>query len=297
MAEIKSLRELSEELLQVRLSATNSSLWAIAATIEERAQVALNQAVGEFPIHSQGVYTSIRFPGNQGPIAIPSFVESVQRLEAVHHTGGGVTAITHHRHVPTEITNYLYMYNVPGNVTPSTPLNMEYTRKLEEFPADLFLVGGIDKSADLGGFQISGGVPIGNWPSEGFLELTPITDTGNRELMYYHSASVNTIIVDLRAIGSVAHSFMPGARVSFAQPMNEQQKAVIMAAAEGEMYNFWHGHQAQYDRFISASGLQQLDTATILTLARARKQDAERARLKTRKLPPAGKKKHRGRRR
>lgn len=280
---MKSARELVQELTGIRLSATNTSLWSMVVTAQERALVAINDAIRVYEFNYKETFSSI--PVETRVVAIPKEVKRVLNVNYIDPTSGRILPVPNISHVPTARTNLLYvnMTQAPSN---TSYLEMEYEARLEEFPSDLLTLGPVSNTA------VTITVPdlvSSKWPSSGYLELTDYSfGTSMRELVRYTSVDNSQFKGIVRGIDGESLNFLGVAKVSCVLPVDNKAVAVIMAAAEANMYNYWISNRAAYDYYTAAAGLGQADLSDIVTLVRISEEKAERRYRRIREAPSPG---------
>jgi hypothetical protein len=67
--------------------------------------------------------------------------------------------------------------------------------------------------------------------------------------------------------------------------MPPEAVAVMMSAAEANMYQFWLSHRALYDQYTALAGVQALDIAELLGMVRTIEDRADRRYKRLRKPP------------
>jgi len=293
---MKSLNELRTDLLGVRISAVNQTLWSIGATVNDRARKALNDAIGQYKFRVTEVWTSIAFDGNNMVIVLPRNVESVSAIHAIVESGWGRTPIVHYRHVPTPMTNMLYVPDWVKIYDTGTGVNrlveLEYETRLKEFPNDVYLNAAIT-TGEVESAVVSGGTPAAVWPSPGYFEISSMADTDIREVVKYELATPTGFTGLTRKVEGILMAWGAGERVSacFEGPLDSIP--TLMSAAAASMYNFWTSHQALYTDWKAAAGLRDLSPEDILGLVRTEEDRAERRYRKVRRVPRPTKAQHR----
>jgi len=287
MYRIKSLRQLRTQLTGVRLSAADTSLWSIGATINERARIALNDALGNYPITVRGMYHSVVVSAGE-PIVLPPNIKSVVALRAKSSSMTAPIELTSIRHVPTAMTNLLYINHLPFVGISGSGAEMETIEEVGDFTKDLALVNSIN-ATDIT-VDVSGGIPDTVWVAPGYFELSPPPhiNTIQREVVQFFGVSSSGFFKVVRGVIGTPISWAEGSVVSCARPLPPAAEGVIQKAAQANMYEFWMAHQAQYDQYTAAAGIQQLDIGALLALIRSYQADADRRykKLKVIKIPP-----------
>ena len=281
---IKSSRQLISELTGIRLAAVDTSLWGIVTTLNERARVALNDALRTYPIPVRAVHNSIPYlTSNLQPVAIPEDVEHIVGITAV--SASELTTriqITHWIHKPTPYTNMLEMEIPSYFVTEHSSagsgrywLTIDYETYFRELPRERSLLANFTAAATE--IPVSGGSSIaGEWPAIGFAELITVAGAalvpeGMREIVHYNSISTLSgyLSADKRGVfGSLVGAWSAGASVSVYPVVAFQSEVLpaVMLQAEANMYSYWAGHRAQYDIYTTLAQQAQLDVTEILQL-------------------------------
>jgi len=285
-----SLRQLRYDLVGVRLEATSTSLWNSGVLIAERANRAINDAIGTYEFTVQQVYTSLLLATTTQVVALPMDVGRIIRIEPQASTLGGSKQLNGWRHVPTPQTNLLYVDGVPNGafgsyLTPLLRANVIYETKAQKriLPPDLAVVNSLGKGVTT--VSTTGGTPAAWWPSPGFFEVTsPLSTTDNREFVGYEVALPTGFTGLRRGLGGHQASIWgPGAIISavFEAPPNAMP--VIMAKAQASMYEFWVRGRALYNQYTAIASEQQMSVEDLLTMSRAFEDKADRAyrRIKT----------------
>ena len=290
MPEFKSNRGLREELTGIRLAAAGTSIWNIAVAIDRRAGVALNDALKTYPFPVNRVYNSVSMASEGGVIALPPNVLRVTKVEGVSSSLQATVLISDYKLTPAPYTSLLEV-NVQDAATSSFFLNIEYEEIVQQMPDDKSIAA--PPTAALGTILVNNpnDLPI-TWPARGWAEITA-TDTsaaGMVELIEYTTtlAASGVVPVTRGAAGTVARDWSVYSSVILSPVVvvPPEAMAVVMKAAEANMYEFWAGHRATYDQYVAITGFAQLDVADILAITRVLEDRAER-RYKRLKDPPA----------
>lgn len=278
---MKSLRELRTELLGVRLSATNTSLWSINATVLERGRAAINDALRMQEFYVSEVVSSVQV--SAGCIVLPRNVARVINCETINPSTFVRTTITDRHHLVTAQTNMLQT-SVTPLINAGSYLEIEYEYRLQELPEDVFLFGDIVPGASA--IAISGGVPCDAFVSPGYLEITDDANGWVREVVMYNLALPTGFTGLTRGIQGQDGTWTAGARISACVPCEPEAQSALLTAAEANMYAYWVGHRALYDEFNgNLGGVTTEDLIKIIGMQEARA--AERYK-RTRKPPKPG---------
>lgn len=291
---MRSLHDLQSELLDVRISAANDSLWSLGATIGERARLALNDAVATYKYRVSELFTSGQVADRSVAIVMPKNTDRVIAIHAVDSSGTTRVPITAFNLLATPMTTLLRIDQqvklLPGTEAVRT-VEVEYETRLKEFPITLHLAAQLT-SGETGFVDITAGSPVLFWESPGYFEVTPLADTGirlsHREVIRYEQALPTGFTGLTRGVEGYAIAWSGGDRVSPVFEGPTEAVPVIMAAAEATMYKFWQSHRSLYDQWISVSGVTQLSTEELLGMIRTEEDRADRRYRRTKKLPRPG---------
>lgn len=279
---MKSLHELRTELIGVRLSAANHSLWAIGAEVSERARVSLNDAIGSYKFRVTEQYTSIQLDPDGVVVVLPLGAKRVLEIHGVTDSGFGRSPLVHYRHVPTPMTNLLYLKDY---VSTYSGVELDYEARLEKFPKDLLLNATLDTST-LSAVEVTDGTPAAHWISPGYIEITPTGTTDDtREIIRYEMATPTGFTGLTRKVEGVLRNWSGSAVVSMAAPVPDDAVPTIMAAAKASMYEFWITHQVLYTQWSAAAGIRELSVEELAGLIRTDEDRADRRYRKVRQVP------------
>lgn len=286
MYEFKSIRQLSEELLGVRLGAANTSLWSIGATLVERARTAVNEALDTYPVTYPAMYYSATLSSG-APIVLPSNIKSVTSLRTWSHSNSPSVNVTDIRHVPSLTTNLLYVNRLPRLNLLGVGVEMEVEVDVYDLPSDVVAAQTVTIGAQA--VVISGSMIAGIWPEMGYLEFTPPPNinTSQREVVQYGGVNAQGFLNLTRAVSGGAVEWTTGAVISAVVPFIPGMTAVVQKAAQANMYQFWMAHRMQYDRYVALSGVQAIDMPTVLTLVRTLQDEADRKYARVMKRVPS----------
>lgn len=290
---MKSARQFVDDLLNIRLQATNVSLWHIRGTLTEPALRAVNDGIASYEAQVTLVYNSLGLTGNEQIVVLPRDIGRVVRLEVVGSTGGGRRTLSDYRHVRAGHTNLLYIRGVP--VPYGLPLNvtwdraeLEYEPEYGELAPDVFLFGPTLTTAGAA-FAVTGGSPKANWQERGYIELSwPLASTDVREVIQYHLALPTGFTGLVREVEGMAMAWTQGARVSPVYPAPDREHRTIMMAAQASMYEFWVRNRALYTEYTAVMSEQQLEVGDILAISRAFEDKAERTHKNNRTIMAPG---------
>ena len=286
----KSLRQLQEELTGIRVSAADTSLWSMSATVSERARVAINDAIKTFPFYVRHLENTITLPYGVTNISVPPNVDRVVGVSMWDSSMVAMVNLTDVKHIPTPQTNMIRVNVTKSVVNTSRWVTLEYEARVQELPLNDAL------GANL--LPVSGSIYPANpslvaatWPSRGYFELTRTDGSlvGVREVVYYKGTNHSMGFVDVdRGVMGTKQLYWPiSASVTIspvlASPPN--MLAAIMAEAEANMYAFWVSHRSMYDQFVTLAGQSSLDVTEILTMVRTLELRADRRASKITRAP------------
>jgi len=285
---MKSLHELRTELTGVRLSAQNHSLWALGAEVNERARLSLNDAVSQYKFRVTEQWTSLQLDIDGIVVVLPETVNRIIGIYSVTDSGYGRSHLSRYRHVPTPMTNLLYLDDLvkvyDGTTEIQRVVEVEYETRLKAFPKDLAINATLT-TAEVGYIDITGGSPKSTYVSPGYIELTPTSDTDIREVIRYELALPTGFTNLTREVKGVRRIWSGDTRVSCVAPIPQESVPVIMAAAKASMYEFWVTHQALYTQWITAAGIRDMTVEDLQGLIRTEEDRASRRYDKTRGVP------------
>jgi len=278
---MKSLHELRTELTGVRLSAANNSLWSIGAEVSERARVSLNDAISLYKFRITEQYTSVQLDTDGVVVVLPKNADRVLEIHAIVDSGYGRTPLVHYRHVPTPMTNLLYLGEY---VSVYSGVEIEYEARLKKYAKDVALLAAFN-TATVSNVEVTGGTPAASWMSPGYFEITPVGSTDTREVIRYELATPTGFTGLTRKIEGVHVNWSGSATVSMVAPMPDDAVPTIIAAAKASMYEFWVTHQALYTQWSSAAGIRELGLEELMGLIRTEEDRANRRYDKVRTVP------------
>jgi len=290
---MKSLRQLQDELVNLRLTAIDNSLWELKTTLREKTRSAVNDGVAIYESKLRQTYTSLVLTGTPQIIAIPRDIGRVISINVVGATNEVSRKITDWQHRPTAHTNLLQINARSHNAWPyvavePTLAHLDYEPAFRELPADLATLSALTPTA-LGPVGVTGGSPGSTWRAPGYFELSfPSTSTIHpvREVVRYNTVTSTTFDLLERGIEGVQIDWAAGAIISAVYEAPENAMPVIMARAQASMYEFWVRHKATYDQYQALAGEQALTLQDLLTVSRAFEDKADRSHSRI-KRPPA----------
>ena len=254
---MRSLHNLQTELLDVRISAANSSLWSLGATISDRARRALNDAVGVYKYRVSELFTSGQVADRAVQIVMPGNTDRVIAVHAVDSSGTTRVPIKAFSLLATPMTKLLRIDQQVKLIPATTAIRaveVEYEARLKQFPATLHLAATVT-SGEVNFADVTDGSPALFWESPGYFEITPGADTSHershREVVRYELALPTGFTGLTRGVEGYAIAWSGGDRVSAVFEGPTEAIPTIMAAAEATMYKFWQSHRSLYDQWIS----------------------------------------------
>ena len=291
---MRSLQDLEVQLLDVRISAANDSLWSLGATIGERARLALNDAISVYKYRVSELFTSGQVADRAVQIVMPKNTDRVIAIHAVDSSGTTRVPIKAFSLLATPMTKLLRIDQQVKLIPATTAMRaveVEYEARLKEFPFTVFLNATVT-SGETNSVVVTDGSPALFWESPGYFEITPGAATSlahsHREVIRYEQALPTGFTGLTRAVEGYAIAWSGGDRVSPVFEGPTEAIPVIMAAAEASMYKFWQSHRSLYDQWISVSGVTQLSAEELLGMIRTEEDRADRRYRKTKKLPRPG---------
>lgn len=288
---MRSFRELNEELLDVRISATNTSLWSMGATITQRSRAAINDALGVYKYRVTEQHNSAFISSNALVAVLPMKVKRILDVHAIGSSGYDRIPIRRYRHVPTPVTNLLYINDAikiyGTGVVATRMLEIDYESRLARFPKEGYLSDTLG-FADVSVTDITAVIPKSEWKAPGYFELSPVEGTDMREIVRYETVTPAGFSNLSRGVEGIQSAWGPGTRVSPVSEIPDEAIPTLIASAEASMYRFWLAHRAQYEQWTAVAGLQQLTPEDILGIVRSEEDRADRIYGRTKTVPPPG---------
>ncbi len=281
---MKSLRQLTDQLIGVNLVATNISMWQQEATLREYARVAINDAILAFPTRIEMVYTS--GVAADGVVVLPKDVDNVIRIEVCATTGIDRYEAKHWALVPTPNTTYVRIHDdVSGR------LDITYRYLQPELPTD---VGMVDDSTTLLNVSATTG-PSYLWPSQGYIECSK-PGGGEREVLHYGATWYSGAATDEGGFGALQRNiegfvdpneeWAASTHVSACYVCKAADMRPVMLQAQANMYAYFIRHRAMYEQYTAIASQQALGLDDLQVLIRELEGRARRARRSQRRLPP-----------
>ncbi len=291
---MRSLHAFEAEILDIRISAANDSLWSLGATIGDRVRVALNDAIGVYKYRVSELFTSAQVTDRSVAIALPKNTDRVIAVHAIDSSGSNRIPIKAFNLLATPMTVLLRIDQqvklLPGTEA-ARAIEIEYETRLKRFPNGPS-VGAALSTGEINFISTTSNPPAYNeWESPGYFELSSIANTSRnnlREVIRYELALPTGFTGLTRGVEGGVLTWSGGDRVSpiFEGPPNAVP--TTMAMAEAGMYKFWQSHRSLYDQWISVSGVTQLSAEELLGMIRTEEDRADRRYRKTKKLPRPG---------
>jgi hypothetical protein len=277
---MKSLRELSYELMVIRLGTGDNSIWNMGnATYAERARNAINSGLRKFEFYQQSVYEHSGIP--TPVIALPGNVRRVNRVEYVAPNGYR-TPVPSWSMIPTAQTVLLQIQN------PAAGIQVSFEERVQELPPDTFLIGPMYNTYTVLDCSAVAN-PKANWPCPGYLELTADDTLGPREVIKYAFVAPSGFSGITRGVQGEPMDWTAGARVSCATPIEPEDVNTVMAHAQGEMYSYWMTHRAQYTEYTAVAGPNAVGLDDLGAIIQMYNREAADAYRRTRKAPAPAK--------
>lgn len=283
---MKSLRELRAELTGVRLRATNVSMWYQGATLTEAARNALNESIQTYDFRIKRTYHSLVLP-DSGHLThvLPKDVMNVLGVYAKTSTvGDRRRKLIGYKFSPTQDTKFLHIDALTYEGARAG--EVEYESRLTEIPAEM-AVGATFITSDLS-VQVTGGVPVAQYRAPGYIEITPLADTTQREIVRYAAVTPTHFTGLERNYGgeqTLLFNHSIGAKISPVVEVPNEALPTIMHGASAEMYHFWVRNRALYDEYTAIASVQQMDLGDLLGLIRTEEDRADRRYVRAHKGP------------
>lgn len=274
---MKSLRQLTDELIGVRLNATNVSLWQTSVVIREAARCAINDAIATFPARVQVVQQTAQI--TDGVIVLPRLVDRVIRIDAVETSYLTRHMVSHWDIYPTPTTTYVRIHDAVG----SGHLEVTYVYPQPALPADLVV------SEDTAAYiKVNPYLSPSNlWPSGPcYVELYQNTRGGVREVFSYSQTSSLGFLDPVRGIEGVQQEWTDVTEISCCYVAPDSSLRPVMLQAQAVMYEFWLRHRALYEQYTALASMQALSLEDLQLLIRDLEGRALSARRRNRHLSP-----------
>jgi len=293
---MRSVREMLDDLLQVRIDPTSISQWYVLMDVTKRARSLLTDVMQTYEFQSRGVLYSQGISGMPVTIALPKNVTRVNYIDITAFTQGVTRRrpVLAFRHIPTAQTNLLYLDEVLSLWSMDRPvqywLEIGYEESAQQhvLPPDVRVLTAIN-TAHLG-VTVTGGRPVDRWPCPGYIELTsPVTTTDAREVAHYQFVSATGFSGMTRAVEGQAQSWTTGAVVSFVPAVPNAALPVWMDGANAALYDALVADRAFYDKYNAIASEQASPPERLVGLARTFEDKADRTFRRTRSLPQPAK--------
>ena len=269
---MKSLRQFRNDLLDIRLQATNVSVWVIQSALTAKANRAINDALASYEMHLRGLYSSVVLTGKPQIVPMPRNVGYVYAIEAVDTSNGNRRSLRRYHQVATAQTNILYLNEMVSLAPDSNLLNpaveqvdLFFETEHSDLPADTALVTPITPIS-ISSLAYSGGGTGVWWQYPAYVELSsPVTTTDVREVVYYTGVTQ-----------SIALDWTAGTIISAVFPGPERILPVVAAKAQAVMYEYWIRNRALYEQYTALVSQQALEVPDLLGLSRSFEDKADR---------------------
>ena len=275
------LRLLRDELVGVRLSPANQTIWNMGGElISERARLAINDALESFEFYETGVYNSIG--AGVRVTVLPPSVEKIVSLTALDPVSNHIYPVYNYNFLPTTQTNILHVDAAPSGLGSNSYMQLVYQQRVTELPEDTWLTTELTVGNPL---NVTSNCDVYSWRAPGYLEISDPADASS-EIIKYESVAPATFTNITRQISGTTRDWPVGSRISPITLIPPEAKAAVLAMAEANMYSFWVAHRATYDKYVSIVGLQAVELADVVTLIRVQEQRAEARYRRIHKAPP-----------
>jgi hypothetical protein len=283
---VKSLHELRDELLGIRLAAVNNSLFRSQVLLTEAARIALNDAIRTYEFTVTKTHQVTLPSSGRGVFVMPA---DVTRIVAVKSVGGTYGEVRRERvgieYRATDATKLLYL----DAAFYAGPTNCEviYEKRVTELPSEGAIIGTL--AAGVTAIAVTGAIPAATWRSPGVLAIHAVADTDLREIVMYNSVTISGFEGCVRNWGgqqTITRAIWPeGSIVSPVLEAPDLAMPVIMHAAQAEMYHFWVRQRALYEQVMQFAAFQQLDVSDLLGLVRSEEDRADRRYKRVKHVP------------
>lgn len=261
---MKSLRQMTDEVIGVRLHAYTVDLWNLVATVQEHIRIALNDALMEFPILVEEVHQSGSMIGNA--IVMPRPARKIIRVEVAGDSLSNPRQLLHWEHRPTAHTNIVRVFD--GVATGATMV-VTYQYQQPSLPPYVYLV-----SDSLTSVVCSGASTPSTWPAPpAYIEFFQGGVTGTyeyREVAMYEALVAPTSFTGLvRGIEGFQQYYSPGATVTacWNVPDDTRLRAVMLLTTAG-MYEAFIRHRTDYAQFTAIASMQAVTLEEMQVLVR-----------------------------
>lgn len=286
---MKSLRQMTNELLGYRVRAAETPMWGTGDTLDEYARLAINDAIVAYPARIEVTYTS--GVCENGVVVLPNCIEHVIRIEVCATTGVERYEAKHWHVVPTPSTVYVQIHDdVDGR------LDVTYRYLQSELPADINIV--VDSLTTIS--ASAGRTAVNIWPSMGYVELSAANASlgDRREIVRYGTTwcsgagggTEGGFATLTRGVeGSDYVAFDGGDVLSACYVCADADLRPVMLQAQASMFGFWLRHRAAYEAYAARTSEMVLNIEALQVLIQSLEGRARRARRLQRRLPaPVG---------
>jgi len=250
----------------------------MVTTVNQRALVALNDALRVYPFRVRATYHSAYLGESHQTIVLPKKVDRVLEVRALNASSTGFAIASELHHIPTEYTNLLNV-GVSSGISLPAWLHIDY----EYTPGVIPEANGLSANLAATGTVVQVPDPSilpTEWDEEGYLELHSNTGPGYIEIVHYSSINPNVgFFADMRGLkGTTSRAWAVNASVTVNPVIviPYEAEASLMAEAEANMFAFWISHRAMYDQYTAVMGFAALDVKDLLSMVRTLEDRARR---------------------
>lgn len=252
---MKSLRQLNNELIGIRLDATNVSLWQVQAELAEYGRTAINDAIAAFPVDVEVVEDSLMPIGSS-----PAVVVLPKEVRRVTQVVCGGSELLHWEYKPTPTTALVHIYD-----TVTTCVSVWYTVRQPPMPKDVTIA--VDS---IGSVQTSAANLAWTWPAPpAYVEFSVNTGGAEyREVAMYRGITATGFTGLVRGIEGKQTVWPAGSNVSLCYYADDRYLRPVMLLSQAVMYEGFLRHRALYDQYTAIASMQQLGLDEVQMLIR-----------------------------
>lgn len=294
---MKSLRELRNELLGIRIAAVNMSLWQSNVALNDQVRTALNDAIRTYPFRVNRVYTSVSLPlSGYARAVIPDDVQRVIGVFAVGDTTSQQRQEVPHFNVLATPETMIIDIPVAQFAAP-TNVEIVYEAQTKELSPEYAVIAPVLVGDTR--VVVTGGVPAVEYKAPGLIEIASGANSISREIVWFSSLGPSSFEGLIRGFGGTGTvgptNWTVGDIISPIAFAPDEAYAVWAHAAQAELYHFWLRQRALYEQLPSWAGLHQMEVADILGLIRSEEDRADRRYAKVKTPIAPGRAKTKGR--
>jgi hypothetical protein len=283
---MRSVRELIDEVTEIRMNPTSVSQWHALVSIQTRARALVADALAIYDYAVQGIDFSV--PASTPPCAI-ALPKGATRVRYVKPAGATDDSVVGWEHYPTPATNLLNITSWTVDTVP-TALEVGYEMSSVDMRVpltDLTVVGTVSSTDTT--LQVGAGDSLSTWPPTGFVELYNASGE-QREVVAYGARNVTTRTFTglLRGVEGEPMAFSTGTIVSLVLPAPNAAIPVWVRHAQAQFYDALVADRAFYDKYTAIASEQAMPPAQLAMLARNYEDKAERTFKRTRRVPKPG---------